>query len=171
LGLGFSGCGQRAPQVSGGDAKLPADDGSPAYIDRLSSEKTVTENDALRGVLMFLGHDDANDTFQQRVDEALRRGLAERTWTFQAGRPVTKGKIAYMICRACEIRGGLILMLTGPSQRYCLRELQYMEMMPPGSIFSKVSGMEMVALLARADAYRTRGEVPEVLKVSEAMEP
>ena len=59
------------------------------------------------------------------------------------------------------------LQLTGPSQRYCLRELQYRRIIGPGFILSKVSGMELVAVLARADAIRTTGEVPEVLLAGE----
>lgn len=157
-----------APVVIGADAKLPEDDGSPAFIDRISSETLVSEDNAMRGVLMLLDEQDAAKNFRERVDKLLARKVIDRTWSYDAARPITRGKVAYMIYQACGISGGVVLQLTGPSQRYCLRELQYLGIMPAGSILSKVSGMEFQAVLARADALLQTGEVPEVLKLTES---
>lgn len=157
------GC-QKGMQISGGDAKLPAVDGSPEYIDQTSAETSVSENQAMRGMVLLLDGDDTAGSFDQRVQTLVDRGVASSTWSFDAARPITKGKLAYMVYQACKVRGGVILTLTGPSQRYCLRELQYIGMMGQGSMFLPVTGMELVAALGRADAYRETGEIPDVLK-------
>ena len=72
-----------------------------------------------------------------------------------------------MIYTACKIRGGVVLMLTGPSQRYCLRELQYLHMMAGGSFYEKVTGMEFVAVLSRGDIFLRTGELPDIMEAIE----
>jgi hypothetical protein len=61
------------------------------------------------------------------------------------------------------MRGGVILTLSGPSQRYCLRELQFRGFVSPGLPYTPVGGMEFVAVLNRAEVYRRTGEAPQVL--------
>jgi len=160
----LGGCGQPPLRISGPDAVLPQDDGSPGFLDRISSAPDVSENDAMRAVLMLLDGEDAAENFQQRVRTLADRKIVDRTWRHDADRPVTKGKLAYMIYQACGVPGGVTLQLTGPSQRYCLRELQYRGMIGAGAVTSRVSGMELVASMGRADEYRQTGEVPDVLK-------
>ncbi len=159
-----SGCGDPTLNVSGGQAALPADEGSPGFLDRVASGPTVSENDAFRGVLMLIEGDDPAETFQQRVRTLAESGVVDSTWSFDADRPMTKGKLAYMICQACDIRGGVILHATGPSQRYCLRELQYLRMMSAGPPYAEVTGMEYVAVLTRADTYRRKQDIPVIME-------
>ncbi len=64
-----------------------------------------------------------------------------------------------MTYQACRIKGGLTLQLTGPSQRYCLKELQYRGLMSPGVAYNTVTGMEYLAVLGRIDEYRQTGKV------------
>ena len=71
--------------------------------------------------------------------------------------------VAYMIHQACRAPRGVVLTLTGPSQRYCLRELQYLGMMSQGFPTTTVTGMEFVAVLTRAEEYRRTGKLPEVM--------
>jgi len=166
LAAGMAGCSAQPVQIAGAESARPADDGSPGYLDRISSQPEVSENDALRGMLMLLDGDDKAKTFQARVEALGGRGIVSRTWRHDADRALTKGRLAYMVCRACEIRGGVIMLLTGPSQRYCLRELQYMDMMSPGTPAATVTGMEFVAVISRADTYRRTGEIPAIMEVT-----
>lgn len=161
----LAGCGAGLLRVAEGDAALPADDGSAAFLDRVSTGTTVTENDALRGILLLLDGKDASGDFRQRVNALVERNILSRTWDHRASRPITRGKLAYLVCQACKFPGGVILTLTGPSQRYCLRELQYRELMGSGAFYSQVTGMEFVAVLTRADAYLETGKLPDVLTV------
>lgn len=157
-----AGCAPRALRVDG-QSDLPAE-GSPEYIDRLSTAETVSESDAVRGLILLLDGSDRHADFSARVKALADRGIVNPRWDFQAERDLTRGKLAYMIYQATGIRGGIVLMISGPSQRYCLRELQFHDMMGSGAVYGPVSGMEMVAVLGRADAYRRSGEVPDELK-------
>ena len=156
----MAGCGGTGGQIADADAALQADEDSAAFLDRISSEPNVSENDAMRGVLLLLEGKDQAGTFRQRAEDLRGRSIVDASWDFDAARPIIKGKLAYMVYQAAKIPGGMMLRLTGPSQRYCLRELQYREVMAEGSTFSNVTGMEFVAVLGRADVYIRTGKVP-----------
>ena len=158
---GLVGCASNG-QVAGGDVAGVADENSAEYLDRMSKQTTVTQNDALSGMLLLLdGKDDAG-TFARRIEPLKQRGVLAESWSHDASRALTRGRLAYMVCQACKIKGGIILRLFGPSRRYCLRELQYMEMMGKGTQGGEVSGMELVAVITRADEYIRTGKVPDI---------
>lgn len=159
---GLTGCGASGGGVAGGGARLLENENSAAFLDRISSQVNVSENDATRGILLVLDGKDQAATFQQRVDILRKRNIVAERWNCDAARPITRGKLAYMVYQACKPPGGVILWATGSSQRYCLRELQYHKMMGEGFLLSPVSGMEYVAVLTRADVYRRTGKIPDV---------
>ena len=163
---GVAGCTPETLRIDGTETKLPPNEGSPGFLDRLASLPTVSENDACRGMLLLLDGQDKAASFRQRADKLAARGVLQGNWRCGAVRPITRGRLAYMICRACEIRGGVIMHLTGPSQRYCLRELQSLRMMASGSVRGHVTGMEFVAVLSRADIYRRTGELPAIMEAT-----
>lgn len=164
----LTGCQVGPPAIVTGQAKLAADD-SAAYLDRLSSQPTVTEVDAFKGILMVMG-ESKDMTFSQAVKLLTERKVVDGSWDFQAVRPITRGKVAYMVYQACHMRGGLTLTLAGPSQRYCLKELQNEGMMAAGFPYNLVSGMEYVAILSRADELVHTGKVSPVM-TKEAIGP
>jgi hypothetical protein len=161
--LALAGCGQQAGHIAQADAALPKDETSPAFLDRVASRPAVCENDAFRGILLLLEEADPAETFQQRVQELIDRQVLPADWDFAADRPITKGKLAYMLYQACNIRGGVTLTLVGPCQRYCLKELQFMGMLSAGLPGTEVTGLEFVAALNRADTYRQTGELPPIM--------
>jgi hypothetical protein len=149
--------------IENGDAKLPAGENSAAFLDRVSAQPRVSENDAARGLLMLHSNEDSTATFAERVSALRQADIVSASWDHSADRPVTRGRLAQMVYQATDIPGGVILTLTGPSQRYCLRELQYRRMMTKGPRDSPVSGMEFVAVLTRAATYKQTGEVPDLV--------
>ncbi len=155
------GCTASEGTIAGGQATLVANENSAAFLDRMSSLEGVTENDAMRGILMVLEGRDTAKTFKQRVQALRNKGILPAGADLEAGRPVTRGRLAYMIYQACKIPGGVILRLAGPSQRYCLRELQYRDMMRKGFARTPVNGMEFVEALTRAEVYRRTGKIPD----------
>lgn len=159
---GLAGCGAGAGTLTGGEAKLVENENSAAFLDRISSQVNVSENDAMRGILLVLEGKDQAATFDQRVEALRKRKIVAERWDCDAARPLTRGRLAYMVYQACNFPGGIILHLAGPSQRYCLRELQYREMMGEGFLLGAVSGMEYVAVLTRADAYKRTGKIPDI---------
>jgi len=166
LAAALAGCSTGPMRVVGAEASLPAKEASPGFLDRVAAGPNVSENDAMRGLMMLLDGQDTAETFGQRVEKLLGRDVIDSTWDYDAARPITRGKLAYMIYQACGTPGGVMLTLTGPSQRYCLRELQYQGMMGPGTQAGAVTGMEFVAVLNRADTYMRTGEVPEIISAS-----
>ncbi len=158
------GCEAPDTTIANPQLTLPPQEASPEYLDRVSSLNEVNENDAMRGLLMLIEGTDESQTFEQRVFKLQAMNVVPSSWSFDAKRSLTRGKLAYMISQALDIRGGVVMMLAGPSQRYSLKELQFMGIMAPGATLTTVSGGEFVAVLARADAYRQTGTVPEVLR-------
>ncbi len=147
--------------IAGGGSPLSTAN-SAAFLDQLSSQPTVPEAQAFRGVLLMLG-EDRQMTFAEAVKTLTDAGVVDANWDFDADRPITRGKLAYMFYQSCKMQGGLTLAVTGPSRRYCLRELQYRGFMAPGLPYNKVTGMEYIAVLTRADDLRHTGEVSPVL--------
>ncbi len=157
-----AGC-QGVADIAGPDAIVPRGENSAAYLDRISSQANVSENDALRGILLLLDGDDKAETFAQRVEILQGRSIVAQRWNHDASRPITRARLAYMIYQSCDMPGGVILTLTGPTQRYCLRELQWREMMRSGLGATPIAGMEFVSVLTRADTYIHTGKVPNKL--------
>jgi hypothetical protein len=158
----LGGCASSRLTVTGENATLPKGENSAAFLDRISSQDTITENDAMRGILMLDGSDKGG-TFKQRVDLLVEKNILDPKGDYNASRELSRGKLARMICCACELSGGIILRLTGPSERYCLRELQYRQMMTPGSASTKISGMEFASVLTRADIYKRTRRFPDLV--------
>ena len=139
---------------------LPKGEDSAGFLDRVSSMHEVSENDAMRGILMLIAGDDTAESFQQRVQMLQERGIAPKSWDYVSDRGITRGKYAFMIYQAAKFKGGIILSVTGPSRRYCLRELQFKKVMCSGPMLTEITGMEYVAVLGRADAFVRTGHIP-----------
>ena len=162
-----SGCARSGElRVSGAEAVLTKGEGSPGFFDRVSSQKTVSENDAMRGMLFLLDGEDKAANFRQRVETLTERGVVAASWHHQADRPITRGKLAFMVYQACKVRGGVTLTLFGPTRYYCLRELQYQGMLGKGMMWSNVTGMEFQGAMLRADEYLQNRELPDYQSAS-----
>jgi hypothetical protein len=157
--------GCSGPGVTGGESALPVGN-SAELLDKLSGQPTVTQAQAVAAMLMLVGADGPK-TFSDGVAELTRQKIADSQWDFQAGAAITRGKLAYMVCQACHIQGGLTMTVTGPSERYCLRELEYRGYMSSGLFYTPVTGMEFVAVMTRADELRRTGKVKMVLAPQE----
>ncbi len=164
---GMVGCSNQTLAVASPTAKLPAGEGSPEYLDRISSQSKVSQDDAMRGMLLLLSGEDDSETFETRVKTLMEKRIVPASWSFAGDKPITRGQLAYMVFQASGMPGGLVLTVFGPSQRYCLRELQYRGFVSAGEMFSEVSGMEFVAVLTRLDTYLETGKVPDILATSE----
>jgi hypothetical protein len=149
-------------RIDNARATLP-EESSAGALDRISDEMTVNQNDAMHLMLLLADGQDEADHFQQRVMKLRDREVIPTWWDVDAEAPITRGQLAYMVYQTAKMPGGLTLSVFGPSQRYCLRELQYNGTIAPGGVFSPVTGMEIVAVLNRADSYMQEGQAPEVL--------
>ncbi len=158
---GVGGCGGTGAIIDPGVAG-PADDDSGAFLDRVADGAMVTQHDAMRGVLFLLEPEGAAPkNFGDCVRTLRQRNILPAEADQEDTKPIRRGELAYMIYQAARVPGGVILTLTGPSRRYCLRELQYRGLMGPGPAYSPVSGMEYVETISRADTYVRTGKVPD----------
>ncbi len=147
-------------EITSSNKSLPKGEDSAGFLDRVSSMPTVSENNAMRGIIMLVDGDDSAESFEQRVQMLQERGITPESWDYASDRGITRGKYAFMIYQAAKFRGGIILSVTGPTRRYCLRELQYKNVMCNGPMLSEIPGTEYVAVLGRADTYIRTGYVP-----------
>ncbi len=143
------------------NATFPTGEDSADFLDRISDVEVMDMNNALHGLCLLLEGKDEFSDFQARVDMLKRKGIIASDWPFSANQPLTKGRLAYLAYQASGIKEkGVVLSLFGPSQRYCLRELQYRGMMAPGGESMRVTGMEFAAVITRADTYKRTGLFP-----------
>ena len=155
----LAGCGQGT--ITNGQARLVAGESSAGFLDRMADEQMVMQNDAMRGMVMLIDGEDTFNTFQDRVSYLQGLSVVPTSWNLDASGFLTRGQLAYMTYVASEMSGGVWLTVAGPSQRYCLREMQYRGVMGKGSLLASVSGLEYIGTLGRVAVYKEAGEVPD----------
>lgn len=139
-------------QLDSVDAFAPAVDSAELAYD-LALEPWCTNNQAASMILLLVDGQDGHNRFDQRLLALDSRDLARANWNLEAEEPVTKGTLAFMVCRALDIEGGL-LMRVMPSRRYAYREAVYARLMSAGSSYEPVTGPEAVGIFSRAARYR-----------------
>lgn len=152
-------------------ADLGADD-QDTQIDfwhTLATKPVACNDDAFHAIILDLDETDPNADFSARVSALKARGLLLNSFTGGPNDAVSRGVVAVALCQAAGIKGGLIMHLTGPSERYCLREMQYMNLLPPSSPNQTFSGLELVGVIGRFEDYE-RGN-PSDLPASEMPAP
>lgn len=147
--IGCAGPRTIAPSV---DAESLSDDGFQAY---LAQTDLITVNEAYRAMLILADGEDACRTFDERREKLESRGIAKAEWNLQPENVIDTGSVAYMVCRICQIRGGVCANLFGSwglgDRRYALRELVYREMIDESVDYQYVTGPCLLALMAHAD--------------------
>ena len=123
--------------------------------------RPVTSNDeAFHGLLLYAdGQDPARD-YSGRVQALKQRKMLPGNFDRPADEAVQRGPLATAICRALDIKGGVMLRLTG-AQRYAVRELQYLDLYPPSGPNQTYSGSEFLGIIGRMEDYQ-RGNPADV---------
>jgi hypothetical protein len=155
---GCQAAGPRNPDMG----PVPVDD-SAALVEYIANEPFVTAEPAVRATYGLATGETFEGDYDALVAAMKTRGLIGRHWDLPPDRPLRRGDVGVLLCRACDIRTGLNWMLTGLG-RYGYRELQYREIAGPGGEFGLVSGGEFVGMLTHAEDYLRRTEkenVPE----------
>ena len=68
-----------------------------------------------------------------------------------------RGTIAYAGVKGLHISGGWVMHVFGPTPRYAIRELVYMNLFPPSSPQQLLAGAEFVGIIGKFEDYQ-RGE-------------
>jgi hypothetical protein len=134
-------------------AETPGDTDAEFFM-ALAYKQVAMMDDGYQAVaLLVRGEFDLTDATAAR-NYLVERKIARRDWPVAADSPLTRGRLAYMVCQALGIKGGVTMRLFGPSQRYCLAECQYLELTVGGATYEHVSGGELVSVIDRADQYK-----------------
>ncbi len=149
LAAGCVGPRHSAPSV---DPSTLADEGFQAY---LAEAELVTVEEAYRAMLILADGEDSSTSFEQRRQQLESRGILRPEWNLQPQNVIDVGSVAYMICRVCQIRGGVNFRLFGSwglgDRRYALRELLYREMIDGTVDYQHMTGAAMITVMAKAD--------------------
>jgi hypothetical protein len=115
----------------------------------LSQKTWCSNDDACSMILLLLNGEDPYRNFDERIVALDEKGIADIGWDIEADKPVTKGTLAYMLCRAVDIRGGVMMHLLN-IRRYSYRQAVAEGLMVRGSEFEPLTGPEVVGIMGRA---------------------
>jgi hypothetical protein len=117
-------------------------------------------------LLYFDGQDPAK-SYDERVKALKGRKLLSARFNRPADEAVTRGTMSVPIVKALQIKGGLVMHLTGPNPRYATRELQYEGLYPPSSPNQIFSGTEFVGIIGKLDDYQHGNPAPVTKRTME----
>lgn len=121
------------------------------FLDAVSGETAVSNDDALHGLIMLLDTEVALASYEERVAFARGRGWIRADDAPPGNESATVGLVAVAVCDLLEIQGGVNMWLFGLTQRYCTLELVYREFIPRRTANQSLSGTEFIDLLGRVD--------------------
>ena len=137
--------------VSEGQAAPPRP--QTALVRDLAEKPVATVEDGLRMALLLTQGVGAAEPLADVAAKLRGSGLVRDAWLEKPGDPLRKGQLAYIIIKACGIKGGLTMRLTGVSERYALRECIFLNLLVRGSTGNYVSGLELLGSVGRAEKY------------------
>lgn len=164
----LAGCETGTPGAAPWQNMTPEPDGQYSdaeYFHYLTTRvQVIGQNDAYRGILIWLDGKDDSKHFGQRVEKLESRGLAQPGWVHDPIAPITRARLAAIICKAYNVKGGWALTLFGPSlERAARRELEYRKVMQSGGgDQGSVGGAEFVTILKKADEEFAEPESPAI---------
>jgi len=138
---------RKADPSGGALSEESRDSAEMAY--RLSSEKWCTNDEGCSMVLLLIDGEDRYPTFDDRLIALDAKGVAKASWEIEGDAPISKGTLAYMVCRTLGLKGGVMMHLL-PCRRYAYREAIYYGLMEKGSEWEPLTGPEAVGVIGRA---------------------
>lgn len=129
------------------------------YFATLAQKQVVFRYDAAKAIVILMGVDEEHINLDSQVAYLKTHGLLPPRFTreeFDPRQPLRKGEAAYIFLQALKIKGGVVLHLLGPSERYALKELAFQGLMSPGHVRDLVSGVELVQLMDQAARHKLR---------------
>ncbi len=126
------------------------------FLDALEDMSAVTNNDALHGLLILADGTDPSKDYQDRVAEGVRRKWLSSSFDQQANASADLGWMAGAGCRIMKIQGGFTMRIFGPIDRYALKELIYMEILPMRTDNQSLTGAEFIDYMNRLERIASR---------------
>ena len=120
----------------------------------MSGEKVTSNDQAFHGLLLYLDGKDESPDYAARVAALKARRMLPANFAESAETAITRGTLAVAIVRSLEIKGGLTMSVFGPIPRYAVRELQFMNLYPPGGTYQTFTGNEYLGIIGRMEDYQ-----------------
>ena len=122
----------------------------------LMEKKEVTLADGCRAIYYFRGGDENEKDIDAIVARLLEMEYIEKSYREKLDDRLRRGQFAYLLCKALDIKGGLTMRIIGTRERYALREVIFLGLMPDVNKAKYVNGMEVLGVLSRAEDYRSK---------------
>lgn len=144
----------------------------------LVDKGVATYEDGCRAISGFVDVPADTMAFDEVVAELKEKGIIGKRWKYKAEKPLTRGIMAYMVCRVLNIKGGLAMRTIdttkrftrlicsklgikgdfglpdiGASKRYAFLECLDMRLMPTGHKKTFLTGHDLLALMYRIEQY------------------
>jgi hypothetical protein len=139
-------------------SRFPAASQELDFMDALSKQVVVTNDDALHGLITFADGADLCRDYEGRVRIARDKKWVPEDWNPPADESATVGWMAVAGCRILDIKGGLTMRLFGPTPRYATRELVFMGILPLRTDNQSLSGAEFLDYLNRLGRIQRYGK-------------
>ena len=120
----------------------------------LAQQPVTSNDDAFHGLLLFLDGTDPASDYAGRVAALKQRKLLPGNFDQPAEQAVDRGTLAVALSRALDVRGGVVMAVTGPSPRYATRELVFLGIYPPSSPNQTFSGTEFLGIIGKAEDFQ-----------------
>jgi len=140
-----------------GGIDLQADN---SFFRVLAAKPNATMEDGVKMLYMLTTGESSTGkmTFQEICDILSRKGIIRKSYTKNKDRLLNRGQVSYMLCKALGIKGGLTMRIFGVSERYGFRECVYLKLVPPGTQWDRVTGGELLGIMARAADYQEKNK-------------
>ncbi|MDB5327382.1 MAG: hypothetical protein JWM57_2951 [Phycisphaerales bacterium] len=133
------------------------DDAQMDFWHDLNDAKIACNDDAFHAILLYLDSKDEYTDYVARLNGMKSRGLLPTGFNAPANESVERGTVAVVLVKAMQIKGGLMMHVTGASPRYAVRELCFEGIYPPSTPNQTFSGSELVGIIGRVEDYQ-RGD-------------
>jgi len=127
---------------------------------QLTDEPIASNDDAFHALLLYADNKDDSADYASRVAALKKRGMLPEKFDEPAEAPVTRGTLAVALMRLLHEKGGVTTRILGPSPRYAVRELMFLDVYPPSTPNQGLSGNELVGIIGKVEDYQ-RGNPAE----------
>ena len=138
------------------------------------TDDPVTSNDqAFHGLLLYADGKDDSASYTDRLHALKTRGMLPYKFNEPADQAATRGTVAMALLKLLNQKGGVTLHVLGPTPRYAVRELMFLNVYPPSTASQSFSGNEFVGIIGRVEDYQqgNPASVPAAVMPSEMNTP
>jgi len=119
----------------------------------LPGSRAVSNDEGLHGVLLLFDGSDPTQSYDARVAALKERGWLSKGFDEPSDVAMQRGTLSYILVRAMDVKGGVMMHLTSRCSRYANLELQRLGIMPGGSEFMVIDGLDYVGSMSKAQDY------------------